>query len=144
VKGYPPWFTSTKVHGLILALVASGVLLVPSTLNAYLGFDFPWRLSSPSRIWVTAIHVAFSFLVLLVVGALWSIHMRYWWRKRQGRISGTILLSVLGVLTFGSLPVLYAAEEEVVSIAALLHAGLGLALVIPYALHAIIGVKKSE
>lgn len=142
MKGYPVWFTALKIHVVVGLLFVSGVLLVPSTLNAYLGWELTWRLSSDARLLVTAAHVAVSFMILFLMGALWSIHVRYWWRKRQRRVSGAALLGTLGILILSSLPVLYASSESLVGASALAHAGVGLALVIPYAFHAIIGVRK--
>jgi hypothetical protein len=142
MKGYPLWFTARKIHLVMLALALSGVLLVPTTLNSYLEMDVSWRLSSNARILVTAMHVALSFLGLLLIGALWSIHIRSGWRKRQARVSGVVMLTGLALLTLTSLPVLYASHETLVSISALAHAGVGSVLVIPYLLHVIVRRKK--
>lgn len=135
MKGYPAWFKAAFIHGLVLMLFFSGVFLIPTTLVSRLQWDIVWRLSSEARIPVTAIHVLFGFLIAALIGALWSIHMRYWWRKNQGRFSGATLLSAFVILVLTGVVILYVAQEDILSATSLIHSILGLVLSALYIWH---------
>lgn len=137
MKGYPTWFTAKLIHSIVLSLFVSGVLLIPTTLVSHLEWQGIWHLSSDYRIVTTAIHVLFGFLVVFLLGTLWSIHMRYWWRKRQGRITGSFLLGTFAFLILSGVGILYFAEEMLVYLSAISHALVGLLFILPYLLHVV-------
>lgn len=132
MKGYPTWFTAKLIHVIILGLFISGLLLVPTTLVSQLSWQNLWHLSPSSRISATLIHVLFGFLVVFLLGTLWSIHMRYWWRRRQGRVTGVLLLTTFAFLILSGVGILYFGIEALVSFAAVSHALVGVLFVLPY------------
>lgn len=107
MKGYPKWFTANLVHADVFLLFVTGAVLIPTTLNARLEWDMVWRVGADMRLWVTALHVLFGLITFVVIGALSSIHMRYWWRKNIGRKSGVLLISFFAVLALSSIVILY-------------------------------------
>jgi hypothetical protein len=134
MTGYPRWFVPALVGALVL-MFGSGLLLAPTTLTMRLDLALPWRLPGSARVLTAALHAAGGFALLLLVGALWSVHMRSGWRRRQQRASGLVLGLMLLGLTVSALGVYYAGEESLGMAAALLHLGLGVALAAPFGWH---------
>lgn len=134
MKGYPRWFVPLLV-GALLLMLGTGLLLTPTTLALRTEFALPWRLPGPGRVLVAALHAAGGFVLLLVVGALWSVHMRSGWRRHRQRASGLLLSVLLLILTASAVAVYYAGDETLGTIAALVHLGLGLLLVGPFGWH---------
>lgn len=120
MKGYPRGFFGLLLSSLLLLLL-SGLLLTPTTLVMRLEWALPWQLPGGSRVGVGALHAAGAFLLLTFVGALWSVHMRAGWRKRQQRGSGAQLVVCLLLLALSALGVYYLGDESLAAQAALLH-----------------------
>lgn len=141
MKGYPTWFLPLLVviFGLMLA---TGCLLAPTTLLLHAEILLAWRLPGAGRVLAAALHMAGGFVLLLLVGALWSVHMRSGWYRRRQRRSGLLLVVVLGGLALTALGVLYLGDEALASAAALLHLGLGLAFTGPFVWHWLHGRRE--
>ena len=141
MKGYPRWFQSALVGGCSL-LYATGCLLAPTTLDMRAAWTPAWRLAANARLGMAAAHAALGLLAMIVVGALWSVHMRAGWRKRRQRGSGLWL--VLGLLWLGisAVGVYYLADEGLANIAGLGHLAVGLALLPPFVWHAVTGHRR--
>jgi heme A synthase len=135
MKGYPSWFSGKLVHSFMLALFVSGCLLVPSMLVTRLEWDDVWKFSSDARVWITATHVLAAFVWIAATGALWSIHMRYWWRKNENRFLGGLLVFLTTILTLSAILILYSGSSELSLGMSVLHTVLGLVIFIPYFLH---------
>jgi hypothetical protein len=138
MKGYPTWFKASVVHWIVSFLFITGCFLVPTTLNSHTHWEMELRLTNDARIWMTLLHVLAGFVTCALIGALWTVHMRYWWRKRKGRLSGGTLLSIFAFLGLTGVGILYAGRESLVSLNALAHTVVGLALVVPYIWHTVI------
>lgn len=134
MKGYPRWFLMTVVVSMLL-LFLTGSLLAPGTLMLKAELDLPWRLASSARVWTAALHAAGGFVMMLMLGALWSVHMRAGWRRRSQRASGAILASILLVLAVTAVLIYYVGDETLGVAAALVHLGTGLALAVSFAWH---------
>ncbi|MCC2617744.1 hypothetical protein LJ739_15940 [Aestuariibacter halophilus] len=135
LKGYPRLFYPLLLLAL-LVVIASGVLMTPTMLEFKLALSQPWRV--PGVWWTTVAgsHAASGWLVSLLVGALWSVHMRSHWRKKQQRVTGLVnglLMLVLGATAIG----LYYASEEVSQYwLALLHVAGGAGFCVFFVAHA--------
>jgi hypothetical protein len=127
MNGYPSGFT-LLLRLAFLAVILSGILLVPNALDMRLGWSVPWSLSSGARTWFVSSHAASYYLCLLLVGALWTVHMRAGWLRRENIISGMALISALALLALSGLLLYYAGEDNVVNAAVLAHIGVGLLL----------------
>jgi hypothetical protein len=134
MKGYPKWFLPGLTCTLLLML-ATGVLLAPTTLAMRADIALPWRLPGSSRIFCAAAHASGGLALMLFVGALWSMHMRSGWRRGKQRGSGLILVTLCLILAASAVVVYYAGEENLGVAAALLHLGAGLVLVGPFGWH---------
>lgn len=134
MKGYPSWFLRTLVAALLLVFV-TGLLLAPTTLALRGELDLPWRLPGAGRVPTAALHAAGSFALLLLIGALWSVHMRSGWRRRRQRASGLVLGLMLLLLAASAVAVYYLGDETLGAVCAFLHLGTGLALAVPFGWH---------
>jgi hypothetical protein len=141
MKGYPRAFLPSLLIALLLVLV-TGLLLVPTTLVMRLEMDLAWRLPGDARILTAAFHAVLGFAVAMLLGALWSVHMRAGWRRRRHRISGTLSAVLLVLLAASAVGVYYLGEESAGVIAALAHIGLGVALLVPFGWHWLAGRRS--
>lgn len=143
MKGYPKGFVTALV-GALLLMFATGLLLAPTTLALRADVAVPWRLPGAGRIVVAALHAAGGFALMLLIGALWAVHMRSGWRRHQQRISGVMLGSLLMVLAASAVAVYYLGDESLGTAAALIHLGTGLALAGPFGWHWVHGRRASR
>jgi len=134
MKGYPYGFVPALV-GTLLLMFVTGVLLAPTTLVLRAELALPWRLPGSGRVLTAALHAAGGFALMLLLGALWSVHMRSGWRRRQQRASGVLLGTLLLVLAASAVAVYYLGDEALGTAAALVHLGAGMALAGPFGWH---------
>jgi heme A synthase len=134
MTNYPKWFLPGLLWTLLL-MFATGLLLAPTTLAMRAELDMGWRLPGAGRIAVAALHAAGGFALMLLMGALWSLHMRSGWRRRKHRVSGTAVGGVLVLLALTAVAVYYVGDDMLGRAAALTHLALGLALLLPFLLH---------
>jgi hypothetical protein len=138
MKGYPRWFEPALL-GVVSAVYLSGCLLLPTTLEMRADWRLGWRLAPEARLLVAAAHAAAAFLFLLVMGSLWSVHMRAGWRRHRQRGSGLLLVGCLLWLALTALGVYYLADETWAKVAGLGHLVVGLVVLLPFLWHAIVG-----
>lgn len=124
-------------------LYVSGIFLTPTTLENHLQLDMPWRLGADVRIGVAALHALFAFLVLGLLGALWSIHMRSEWKKGGNRTSALAMLVLFACLVITGIGIYYIGESSLASWASLIHFGTGLLLAGPYLWHIFVFKRAS-
>lgn len=121
----------------------TGVFLVPNALDMRLGWTVPWSLSSSVRAWFVSTHAVSYYITLLLVGALWTVHMRAGWLRRENIMSGMALISALAVLALSGLLLYYAGEDNLVNAAVLTHIGGGLLLPVILIVH-ILGARRAQ
>lgn len=134
MKGYPRWFLPTLV-GTLLMILLSGLLLAPSTLMMRAEIMVMWRLPGAARVAIAALHTLAGFMAMLLIGAVWSVHMRSGWRRRKHRASGLALALGLVLLCASAVAIFYLADETLGMLAALLHLAAGLVLVAQFGWH---------
>lgn len=109
MNGYPASFVRILFATLTL-LFASGLALVPNALDTRLGLDLGlWSLGG-QRTWVAALHAASFFTTLMLLGALWTVHMRAGWVRRENVFSAILLLVAFGLLVVSGLGLYYGDE----------------------------------
>lgn len=134
MKGYPRRFKRAVVAA-VVAVWASGVLLLPTTLLTRLDWTPPWRLSAEQRIPVAGLHALAGLLMALVLGALWTVHVRGGWRRRRAHASGGLLVAALLLLAASAVGIAYVADESLGQWLGLGHAMLGAALLLVFLVH---------
>jgi hypothetical protein len=138
MKDYPRGFLPALLS-VFAATWLSGLLLGPTTLVLRAQWDLPWRLGGAGRLGTAALHVAAAFVLLVLTGALWSLHMRQGWHRRRRRATGGAVAVVLALLALSALGVSYAGDEGLANGAAYLHLAAGVALLGLLARHALRG-----
>jgi len=134
VRTYPPGF-ATVLHFALAGLLASGLLLVPGALQMRLEWNLPWALGDGARVWVAATHAACFFTLLALLGAVWTVHMRAGWLRRENRLSGAALLAAFGVLAVSGLGLYYAGGETLPRWSVIAHLLAGSAVPALYVAH---------
>lgn len=140
MKGYPRWFPST-LHTLLITVVISGSLLVPTMLSFRFEWDVPWLLDGSQRLPVAALHTLLSILLLSALGALFVIHVRVGWRHGGNRISGFAVIGALAGLLLSSLGIFYFGDEDAARIACAVHVGLSTLLLLAFGFHFLNGQR---
>lgn len=137
MKGYPKWFNANFISLFMGALTISGFILVPGVLKTKFEMDVPVRLSGGMRLYGSAFHTLVSYLSLVLLGSLWSIHMRREWRRHKNIYSGSALLFFFIVLGLSAVGLLYFGSEKLSLYSSVLHTFFGIALPLTYAGHII-------
>lgn len=138
MKGYPRWYNSYFISATVILLTVSGLVLIPGVLELQLDIVVPWRLSGGARLVGTALHTILSYGSLVLVGSLWSIHMRREWRRRKKVFTGILLTLIFLLLSLTAVSLLYSGSERVQFISTLVHTGLGIVLLFLYLIHLIL------
>ena len=127
MKGYPRWFVPWLIGTLLLSLI-TGLLLGDNTLalRADVALPLPWHYPAAGHVPAAALHAIGGFLAVMLLGALWSVHMRAGWHRRRKRTSGLMLALLLLLLTATAVAVYYLGNETAANAAAFLHLGAGL------------------
>jgi hypothetical protein len=127
MRGYPKWFPRFVI-GSVAALFVTGCLLIPTALFFRLEWDVPWRLVSGAHIAVAVVHVALAFVVLGLIGAIWSVHMRLGWRRHQSRVTGAGLVAIFISLALTGLGLFYIGEAQTwLAATSIIHMVIGIA-----------------
>lgn len=138
MKGYPRGFVAL-IYATVGVLWASGFLLAPTTLDFRLDIAVPWRLPADGRLLVAALHVILSYTMLMLVGAVWQLHMRIGWRRRANLRAGGALLLALLILGVSGVAVFYLGGEMSSRCAALTHLLIGVVLPLILIIHVVTG-----
>ena len=133
MKGYPKWFLRALGAATLLVWVTGG-LLAPTTLVLRANAEIA-RLPGSARVLMAALHAAGGMALTLLVGALWSVHMRGGWRRRRQRASGLLLGLMLLLLMITAVGIYYLGDETWAATAAFVHLAIGLALAGPFGWH---------
>lgn len=144
MKAYPNWFYPLLLISL-LTLVVTGLLLIPTTLTMRFEWDVFWQLSGGDRLAAVASHTITSYLMLAMVGALSTIHMRAGVRSKKNQRSGFSLVAIFFTLTLTGIGLFYLASEPLILLASTLHLVVGVVLVAAFTLHFVKNkqIKKS-
>ncbi|MFG6449804.1 hypothetical protein ACG0Z6_16380 [Roseateles sp. BYS180W] len=111
MKGYPRWFPRL-LGAASVVLGVTGLLLATTTLEMRAELELGWHAAGAVRTWGSACHALAGFMLMLFCGALWSIHMRAGWRRRQHRRSGLALALLLCALAGTAVGIYYSGDAE--------------------------------
>lgn len=135
MKGYPTWFSSAHLNAWILAAASTGAIMAPGFLEMRLDFFIGWRLPSTYRAAVFLAHVGAGLILTLFLAALWAVHMRMYYRRGKGLLSGGLSACFLLLLAFTGLGIQYATEGKLLTFISSSHVAAGLVFLITYAVH---------
>ncbi len=134
MKAYPKWFYVCLISSLLI-IVVTGCLLIPTALEMRFEQDVMWRLAYSQRLVAVASHTTFSYLMLTMVGALSTIHMRAGVKTKTNYRTGFSLVTLFVVLLVTGIGLLYLGDEDWILSASALHSAVGLSLVVIFCLH---------
>jgi len=102
-------------------------------------------LKDSAEIWQQAaayllmIHGGATMVVLLLLGALFPLHMRRGWRARKNRMTGSVMVAFNAVLVVTAFGLYYSGSDVIRLATGRLHYGIGLALPILMLVHIVLG-----
>lgn len=89
----------------------------------------------PAEHWFLSLHGLFAFASLWMFGLLWGSHIVGAWKTKRHRVSGSILFGILAALILTGYLLYYPPSDEAVAPIAVIHWGIGLAVVAPFLWH---------
>jgi hypothetical protein len=127
MRGYPRWFP--RLLGATVAVLGvTGLLLGTNTLEMRAGIEIGWHVAEAARTWSSALHALAGFVMMMFCGALWSIHMRAGWHRRQHRRSGLALALLLAGLALSAVGIYYSGDSTLADALSYGHLTAGLVL----------------
>jgi len=126
-------------------LLACWLVILSGLLWIVLGWDLdPEDYSNPLRTWrhrLLVLHGVAVYLLLWVIGRLFTLHQQHNWRAGRNRASGLILSGALLLLAISGLSLYYPPHEDWRDAFSLFHQILGASLALALPLHAWLGRK---
>lgn len=150
MNGYPKLFLPLLISTFCL-LWLSGILLMPSMLIFKLEWEITELLEALMELGLangairqvfSVLHATLGWIMLWMLGALWTIHLRNHWRRHENRKHGVffslmwllVILSALGIHYFG--------DEHFSRLSSILHSTIGILLVLFFIQHRKTGKKS--
>lgn len=93
------------------------------------------------RLYLIAAHGLGAMLFLVLLGAIIVLHVRAGWQSKRNRLSGTIMLAFVTVLSLTAFGLYYIGSEVTRDVISTLHLLLGVVLPIGLAVHVVMGVR---
>jgi len=125
------------LYGVLALLFLSGVAWAYWNYLISLPSDF----ETSAKPWAMKIHGAAAMVILVLVGMLLTGHVRFAWRARRNRGSGSVFLGAFGILTFTGYGLYYAGGETLRAWTSWIHLAVGLALPLFLILHVWLGKR---
>ncbi|WP_173271865.1 hypothetical protein [Thiosulfatimonas sediminis] len=135
MNGYPKIFLPALLSVLVL-LWLSGMLLLPSFALFRLELDTDWLYqewlmpisSGDYRHSLTTFHAITGWLMVWLIGALFTIHLRNHWRRKENRYSGLVFSLTWALLALSALGIYYFGEAMFNLWSSYVHTFLGITL----------------
>jgi len=89
----------------------------------------------PLEHWWLQLHGLFGFATLWMLGLLWGVHIVGGWKTGRRRVTGSLLFVILAELTITGYLLYYPPSDDAVSVIAILHWGVGLAIPALFLMH---------
>lgn len=135
MSGYPKWFSARVISLTVLALFITGVLLTPTALEMRLDWEVPWRLRGDHRVIVAAVHALFSFMMIAIIGALSTTHMRAGLRQQRNHRNGIVMVVIFVLLVVTGVGIYYFGDDLLASISSISHLLMGGLIAVLYCWH---------
>jgi len=123
-----------SLYAVLALLFLSGV--------AWAYWNYLWStgdFETSGKVWAMKIHGAAAMAVLVLIGMLLSVHVRFAWRARRNRANGSVFLSAFAVLTITGYGLYYAGGEALRAWTSWIHLGVGLAFPVLLLIHILLG-----
>jgi hypothetical protein len=123
-----------SLYAVLALLFLSGV--------AWACWNYLWStgdFEASGKVWAMKIHGAAAMAVLVLVGMLLSVHVRFAWRARRNRANGSVFMGAFAVLTITGHGLYYSGNEALRAWSSWIHLGVGLVLPILLLVHILVG-----
>ncbi len=134
LSAYPKGFYTSLVVAQV-AMLVSGLFLMPSLLEMRLDFDVPVHLNGAERLPWAVLHALSGFLFIGFTGALVTVHMRVGWRSQRNHMSGLALVALIAAILISAIGIYYAGSETLSIGSSVGHLLLSAAAVFMFARH---------
>jgi hypothetical protein len=101
----------------------------------------PGDFEMSAKAWAMKVHGGAAMAVLVLIGMLLNVHVRFAWHARRNRANGSVFLSAFAVLTITGYGLYYAGGERLRSWTSWIHLAIGLVLPILLLIHILLGRK---
>ena len=99
----------------------------------------PGDFEMSAKAWAMKLHGGAAMAVLVLIGMLLNVHVRFAWRADRNRANGSVFLSALAVLTISGYGLYYAGGERLRTWTSWIHLAVGLILPILLLIHILLG-----
>jgi sulfite exporter TauE/SafE len=130
-----PRFRCSLFAALAVLFVTGAVWLVADQLKAASDGEL-WQSVAANLLMV---HGGTAMVTLLLLGALFPLHVRLSWRSRRNRITGTIMVTIGTILIATAFGLYYSGSETLRPWMSWIHTFIGLALPLFIGVHILIG-----
>ncbi len=89
------------------------------------------------------IHGGATMVVLLLLGALFPLHMRRGWRARKNRMTGAVMITFNAILIVTAFGLYYSGSDVIRLLTGRIHYGFGFALPILVLIHIVLGRRAA-
>jgi len=100
--------------------------------------------ANPAELWMLKTHGAAAMGMLVMLGTLLPLHVKFGWHARRNRGSGAAMLAFFGLLTITGYGLYYIGAEHLRAWTSWIHLGLGLVLPVFLGVHIWLGKKTSR
>jgi hypothetical protein len=132
------WFRFT-LYGAFALLVLTGALWLVADAFKDSSEGELWQRVSATML---MIHGGVAMVALLLLGALFPLHMRLGWRSRRNRITGPAMVTLNAVLIVTAFGLYYSGSDAVRPFMSNLHLALGFALPALFVVHVLLGRRS--
>ncbi|MCL2918869.1 hypothetical protein [Shewanella litorisediminis] len=134
LNGYPDCFFYLLIVSMTLC-AATGFAMYPWVLEFKLEWELPMMLNGRWRLPLVSTHALSAAVLLILLGALWQVHIRAGWRKKKNHVSGLLMSLSMMLLMLTGVGLYYLSAESAQFAASLAHSGMGLSLVCVFTWH---------
>jgi len=101
----------------------------------------PGDFQMTAKAWAMKVHGGAAMAVLVLIGMLLNVHVRFAWRAGRNQINGSVFLSALAILTISGYGLYYAGGERLRAWTSWIHLAVGLVLPVLLLIHILLGRK---
>ncbi len=134
LNGYPDGFFYLLLAAMF-ACSLSGIAMYPWVMEFKLEWELDFNLPGSLRLGIVSTHTLAASVLLMLLGALWQVHIRAGWRRRENHFSGIFMALALLLLMLTGIGLYYLSSSDSQLVASVLHSLLGLGLSLSFVWH---------
>ena len=101
----------------------------------------PGDFAMSAKAWAMKVHGGAAMAVLVLIGMLLNVHVRFAWRARRNQANGSVFLGAFAILTITGYGLYYAGGERLRAWTSWIHLAMGMVLPILLLIHILLGRK---